>query len=176
MAITIPDVTKIRQCTGFDEPQNGRAMPAMKVSKNAGATLRTGGTGISNPGPVIVDSDTTAQGTAGAPAQAAVIQAGGGNGTAGYVGYNPDPDIPVGEPISPVMGVLYDGFAGVVAGSDVFIDQSNTADAGATNSGLTHTQPTQAVTITNPGAGETATVPGGRRIGIGWSTTKIFFF
>lgn len=159
MPITIPDRSQIRLVTDFSEPQNGRALPAMIAA-----------TAMTNPGCVVITSATNANG------QAQVKHAGGSNGFTGYIGFNAVPTISAGQPVSPSQGVLIDGFAGVTPGGEVFVDGSNTPDASATASGLTHTQPTQAVTITNPGASETATVPGGKRVGVGWTATKIFFF
>jgi hypothetical protein len=158
MAITIPDRTQIRIVTDFQSPQNGRSLPNVLAQ-----------VALTNPGPVVLHSATASNG------QAQVKQAGGGNGTNGYVGFNPKPNVGAGQPLSPVRGVIVDGFSGVTVGSDVFIDQSNTADASGTASGLTQTQPTQTVTITNPGESETATVPGGKRIGVGWTATKVLF-
>jgi hypothetical protein len=131
MAITIPDRTQIRLVTDFDEPNNGQALPACLVS-----------VAMVNPGPVALD-------TAGAAAngQAQVKPAYGTAGRAGYIGYNDEPNKALGSACSPCRGVLVDGYAGVSPGVKVFIGDTS-ADASATASGLTHTQPTTGLVTT----------------------------
>lgn len=124
MSITIPDRTLIRITTDFLTPMNGHSLPNMVAN-----------VAITNPGPIAIDP---VNGTVNGQVQA--IQAAGSAGANGYVGYNIDPNIPAGGPVSPIRQAIVDGFAGVVAGNAVYIDATS-ADASGTASGLTHTQP-----------------------------------
>jgi hypothetical protein len=142
MAITIPDRTQIRITTDFDKPNNGHALPAF-ISTVA----------ITNPGPVAIDPVNGPDAKTG---QTNVIQAAGAAGAGGYVGYNPDTNIPAGGPCSPARSSIVDGFAGATQGSPVYVDATG-ADAGGTASGLSHT-------------------PNGQQIGVAITPTRIFFY
>lgn len=145
MAITIPDRKQIRITNDFSTPHNAQALPAVLAS-----------VGMTNQGAVSIDPASTVVAGSG---QTYCIPSAGSNGASGYIGFNPEANIPAGSPISPCKGVIVDGFAGVSPGVRVFIDATS-ADNSSTSSGLTHTQPTNGVS-------------GG--IGVGWSTTKILF-
>jgi len=127
MAITIADRKQIRLVTDFSKPQNGQALPALLAT-----------VAMTNPGPVMIDTSGVA-----ANGQGRVKQAAGTPGLEGYIGFNPDWDVPAGGPVSPCRGVLVEGFAGVLPGKPVFVNATS-ADASGTASGLTQTQPTQA--------------------------------
>lgn len=137
--IAIPDRTLIRLTTDNTDPNNGQQLPTMVA-----------GVAQTNPGPVM--PATTQDNAAG---NCIVIQAVGAAGGLGYLGYNIKPSA-VGEPCGIYRGVVVDGFTGVVPQSPVYVDVTNSADAGATNSGLTHTA-------------------NGRVIGVGITSTKIRF-
>lgn len=124
MAITIPDITKIRLTTGVGNlPDCGQILPGVAS------------VAITNPGPVAAAA--AGLNSAGQPQ---LVQAAGDAGRKGYYGYNIKPNAGAGEPISPVRGAMVEGFAGAQAGDAVYVDATS-ADAGANASGLTHTLP-----------------------------------
>lgn len=139
MAITIPNRQLIKPTT------TPRPIPA--VAK----------VGQVNPYPVRVSA--TGAASAGNPLCERAIT------RAGYLGYNLRPDVPVGasaddEGFAVVRGCIVEGFAGVVPGSDVYIDATATPGPEGTFSGLTQTVPAGGI---------------GERIGVGVTTTKIYF-
>lgn len=142
MAITIPDPTQIRMTTKFEVPMFSHALPAALLD-----------TAMTNPGPVAVSPSGSVGDAAN---QARVTPAIGAAGSAGYLGYMPDPNQALGAAVSAVRNAIFDGFAGVVPGSPVYIDATG-ADASSTASGLTHTpQSTAGSQVTEIDAGTVA--------------------
>jgi hypothetical protein len=148
MAITIPDITKIRPTTVNVERDGGQGIPSVAT------------TAFTSPGPAMVDaanSPTVYNGVGIRPVAA-------NDTSAGYLGMNIKPTA-ANQAGTVLKGVIVDGFAGVVPGSDVFIN-----NAGAV--GLSHTP----VAISTAGSGGGATITyNDSRIGVGMTLTKIRF-
>jgi hypothetical protein len=85
------------------------------------------------------------------------IPAVGAAGSNGCIGYNIKSNVAAGEPLQVHKGVVVDGFAGVTPGLPVYADATN-SDAAADASGLSHTQ-----------------IGTERRLGVGWTATRIRF-
>jgi hypothetical protein len=88
------------------------------------------------------------------------------NARAGYYGYNVRPNVPAGasaddEAYACIVGGMVDGFSGVQPRAEVFIDPTARPTPEGTFSGLTHTVPAGGI---------------GEAIGVGVTTTKIWFY
>jgi len=140
-AITIPDRTKIRPTT------TPNPIPAQfKTPMTNPGPVRVAATGASSSGIPLVERCDTSR--------------------AGYLGFSLRYDVPTGAAMedenAPVnRGMIVDGFAGVVPGSDVFVDPAVAPVPEGVFSGLTHTAPAAGVN--------------GWRVGVGVTTTKIYF-
>ena len=111
-----------------------------------------------NPGPVRIP-------TAGASSSGTPMVERAQGTRVGYYGYSISHDIAAGAGLDlqaqiVIRKAIVDGFAGVSPGLDVFVDPAAPPSPEGVFSGLTHTVPAG-------GAGE--------RIGVGLTTTKIFF-
>lgn len=148
MAITIPDITKIRPTTVNVEGDGGQGIPS------------TATTAFASPGPAMVDAantPTTSNGVGVRPVTS-------GDTSAGYLGFNLKPTY-ANKAGTVLKGIIVDGFAGVTPGSDVFINP-----AGAV--GLSHTP----VLLPTTGSGGSVNITSAdRRIGVGFTATKIRF-
>lgn len=153
MAITIPNVDLIRPTT----TPTMRIPNAMKTATVNPCPVQVAASGTASSGTILVEPTIDSTGKK-------------------YLGYNISSNNPTG--VSPddaqmgvVRGCVVDGFAGVTPGSLVFVDATTRPDPETTFSGLTHTVPTIATPAT------AAALPvGPMPVGMGVTTTKIFFF
>lgn len=118
----------------------------------------TAKSGVANPCPVgIATTGASSSGTA-------LVEPVTAAGRDRYIGYNIRSNVPDGgiddEAFAPISGCPVEGFAGVSPGVPVWLDDTARPDPEADFSGLTHTDPAD------------GTLP----VGIGWTTTKIYFY
>lgn len=153
MPILIPNRKLVRPTTDI-RPKPGTAKSAVKNPCPIGVSA----TGASSSGTALLEPTTSRD---------------------NYVGYNVRSNVAGAmddENYSPLSGCVIEGFTGVTPGALVYVDSTARPDPEADFSGLTHTAPTVLTGRTAGDAGDVNTARKWDAVGVGWTTTKIYFY